>query len=38
METATLITLTFLVMFGALLIGLGVEQYFQYRKRTKHVH
>jgi len=38
METATLITLTFLVMFGALLIWLGVEQYFQYRKRTRHAH
>ena len=38
METAMLITLTFLVMFGSLLIWLGVEQYFQHRKRTRHAH
>ncbi len=35
MDTATLITLAFLVMFGSALVGLGIEQYLQHRKR-KH--
>lgn len=37
-DTATLITSTFVVIFGAILIGFWVEQYFLRRKREKHAH
>lgn len=38
MDTATLITTAFLIMFSAILIGFWIEQYFLRRKRTKHIH
>jgi|GEM_PF-5849648 len=38
MDTATLITMTFAIMFGAILVGFWIEQYFLRRKRTKHAH
>ena len=38
MDTATLITWTFVVLFGAVLIGMGVEHYLQKRHREKHAH
>lgn len=37
-DTATLITWTLVVLFGAILIGILVEDYFLRRKRTKHAH
>lgn len=38
MDTATLITTTLLVLFGAILIGFCIEKYLLHRKRTKHAH
>ena len=37
MDTATLITITYVVMFGAILIGFWIEQYLLRRKRNKHI-
>lgn len=38
MDTATLITYTFIVMFGGIGIAVAVEHYYLRRKRSRHAH
>lgn len=38
MSTAELITYLMLIMFGGILVGFWVEQYFLRRKKSHHAH
>ncbi len=38
MDTATLITSAFIVLFGTILVGFWIEQYLLRRRRNKHAH